>query len=536
MPHVARSPKMIPAAEHLLTNADMDGSFGIPSDGLLPTRSSAQGSYDSPSAILSAEHNVEPAGTRDSEAIEEEARPAYLEEAAPWGLVLNTVLYMASPMSMPATFAAAGWVWGNIFLVYSSIITYNTGLLLGDICSRMPHLGSFPAIAAKCGGKSMMWLVIFMQFLTFWIDSSAQMLYCAQYLGLLFPSLNVCQSHWLIVVATATLPLMQVPTYHESRWFALPTFCVLVLVLGVFFYEADLVAPWRCSEEQLDAHHPSYPEPPLRSILLSGSAFAYAFGGHGMFPEEIRELRDKSDWNRVVMPWSYAIIVPMYISTSVMGFYVWGGGENGANANINSNFPLNSANTASMIVQLVLTYYLIFFTSLCLALNLEIALGIDPSACCVVKSESAHGAHDDVAALPTSPCRMIPPFASRGVLRSLLLASQLGLCQMLLGGEGDTLLALQSLSGAIGMAAFTYFLPFFFFWKLFPGDVGRGRAVWYGMNGTIGIAIMISGVVAALFDLVDSSFTLGGSVCDINGDDGKYYRGCNINLVNASFR
>jgi hypothetical protein len=35
-------------------------------------------------------------------------RGAVLEAAAPWGLVLNTVLYMASPMSMPATFAAAG--------------------------------------------------------------------------------------------------------------------------------------------------------------------------------------------------------------------------------------------------------------------------------------------------------------------------------------------------------------------------------------------------------------------------------------------
>jgi hypothetical protein len=35
-------------------------------------------------------------------------------------------------------------------------------------------------------------------------------------------------------------------------------------------------------------------------VLLAGSAFAYAFGGHGMFPEEMRELRDKAQWNKVV--------------------------------------------------------------------------------------------------------------------------------------------------------------------------------------------------------------------------------------------
>eukprot|EP00966_Prymnesium_polylepis_P015825 365246-Prymnesium_polylepis.1 len=139
---------------------------------------------------------------------------------------------MASPMSMPATFAAAGWVWGIIYLAYSTVITFHTGLLIGDICSRMPHLHSFPAIARQCGGNVTMWAVVTMQFLTFWIDSAAQMLYCAQYLGQLLPAAGLCQSEWLLVVALATLPLMQIPTYHESRWFAVPTFGVLALVLA----------------------------------------------------------------------------------------------------------------------------------------------------------------------------------------------------------------------------------------------------------------------------------------------------------------
>ena len=106
---------------------------------------------------------------------------------------------------------------------------------------------------------------------------------------------------------------------------------------------------------------PLYPPPGAQSVLLSGSAFAYAFGGHGMFPEEIRELRDKTEWNRRVMPWTYGIIVPTYALCSYLGYYVWGGGDAGSSANINANFPANAANVLSIVVQLATNYYLIFY-------------------------------------------------------------------------------------------------------------------------------------------------------------------------------
>jgi hypothetical protein len=79
---------------------------------------------------------------------------------------------------------------------------------------------------------------------------------------------------------------------------------------------------------------------------------------------------------------TYAVIVPMYASISLLGYYVWGGGSGGANANINLNFPSNAANTLSIATQLIQCYYLVFLTSLCLTLNLELACGSDPQHCC----------------------------------------------------------------------------------------------------------------------------------------------------------
>jgi hypothetical protein len=51
---------------------------------------------------------------------------------------------------------------------------------------------------------------------------------------------------------------------------------------------------------------------------MSAASMAYAFGGHGVFPEEHREMRDPERWPEV-MNWMYAIIMPMYAFSAVAG-------------------------------------------------------------------------------------------------------------------------------------------------------------------------------------------------------------------------
>ena len=66
----------------------------------------------------------------------------------------------------------------------------------------------------------------------------------------------------------------------------------------------------------------------------------------------------------------------------------------------------------------------------------------------------------------------LPAVVVRFIFRTLFVGSQIGLCELLLGGTGDTLLSLQSLAGAVGMAAFTYFLPFVCHWELMGEELG----------------------------------------------------------------
>ena len=81
-----------------------------------------------------------------------------------------------------------------------------------------------------------------------------------------------------------TNPVHQVPAFHEGRWVAL---LLGLLPLGfnvlVFLYEIALVRPWACTPG------PSFSGgaakgPQSGRVFLGLTAFAYAFGGHGVYP------------------------------------------------------------------------------------------------------------------------------------------------------------------------------------------------------------------------------------------------------------
>ena len=71
-----------------------------------------------------------------------------LRRAPDWAVVANNIAFMAVPRSIPANFAATGWVIGILALVYSSVVTYDTGLVIGQLCESSGAT-SFPELAAE---------------------------------------------------------------------------------------------------------------------------------------------------------------------------------------------------------------------------------------------------------------------------------------------------------------------------------------------------------------------------------------------------
>eukprot|EP00959_Pyramimonas_sp_CCMP1952_P364368 7630388-Pyramimonas_sp.AAC.1 len=139
-----------------------------------------------------------------------------LQRTPIWNIVVNGVTYMAAPMAMPSIMAQANWFWGTVFLVYSSVVTYHTGLLIGDICLANPHLDSFPKLSeggtyklvelvspelaakglAKKWARIAFWTTVAVQFVTYYLDTVAQIIYVEQYFGELMPESPICQWKW----------------------------------------------------------------------------------------------------------------------------------------------------------------------------------------------------------------------------------------------------------------------------------------------------------------------------------------------------
>jgi hypothetical protein len=92
-------------------------------------------------------------------------------------------------------------------------------------------------------------------------------------------------------------------------------------------------------------------------------------------------------------------------------------------------------------------------------------------------------------------------------------AWQVFVAQLLLAGEGDTLVALQSLIGAVGMTAFTYFLPYVLILMLAPTPPSRWRRYWYLANIALGLTVMLAGLSSSLYELVSSSAGFFAGTC-----------------------
>ena len=219
--------------------------------------------------------------------------PHHLRRAPVWGTATNSIAFMLIPRSVPACFAATGWSIGVLGLVYSSLVTYDTGIILGRLSCAMASKAecSFPALAGEAGARlaasgardslqQQRWraratrLVAVMQHATFYLTGVAELIYFEQYMGQLFTTSPLCQWQWLLIVALASVPVLQVPSFNATRFAAL-AFGIMPLIVNVvvFFYQVALVAPWDCSP---GPRYTWWPTPARAAVGLS--AMGYAFG------------------------------------------------------------------------------------------------------------------------------------------------------------------------------------------------------------------------------------------------------------------
>ena len=187
-----------------------------------------------------------------------------LRHAPTWAITATSIAFMSVPRSIPACFALTGWPLGICALLYSSIVTYDTGCIIGELCRINAKVDSFPALvaevaaqfsarsraSAEVGNFCRLWAhraTLALQFSTYYLTTVAELIYFEQFAGQLWPEARLCQWQWLLVVSLVSLPFLQLPTFSATRWVAVAIgLAPLVINVLVFFYEIALVQPWKC--------------------------------------------------------------------------------------------------------------------------------------------------------------------------------------------------------------------------------------------------------------------------------------------------
>ena len=108
----------------------------------------------------------------------------------------------------------------------------------------------------------------------------------------------------------------------------------------------------------------------IRSKFVSLANFAYAYGGHGLYPEEMSEMQEPERWPEV-MNWSYFISAPVYLFVGALGYRSYGASTE---ADINLNFPNDFGNALSIAFQFGQCYYAVFFCNVALCSRFEVML------------------------------------------------------------------------------------------------------------------------------------------------------------------
>ena len=426
-----------------------------------------------------------------------------LQRATVANITMNTLNYMLVPLSMPAVFKAAGWKFGMVCFVSSTVWSYWTGRVIGQAYLKHPDLKTYPEMAAEAvtrfifgggggddddngdadgggddddddddgavrwslgesarrrgvrlGGKktkkskktrardATRKAVHVVQFLTFYLDAVCQLVYLAQYLAMLTKAMKVrgfygvgwCQSFSLLIVSILLLPVVQLPTFHDSAKFVYFAIGTLTLSVGVFTYEVLHRTPWKSC-----AIKPQFPAVSARSKFVSLANFAYAYGGHGLYPEEMSEMQEPERWPEV-MNWSYFISAPVYLFVGALGYRSYGASTE---ADINLNFPNDFGNALSIAFQFGQCYYAVFFCNVALCSRFEVMLGVDPTDYFSKKH----------------PLFKVTAFTFRLFFRAFFLLTQTLVAAIFLASKGDVLLDLQGLVGSFGMALMTFLLP-----------------------------------------------------------------------------
>mmetsp|Transcript_38123 Transcript_38123/g.109624 ORF Transcript_38123/g.109624 Transcript_38123/m.109624 type:complete len:476 (-) Transcript_38123:109-1536(-) len=392
-----------------------------------------------------------------------------------WHFVVVTSAFTLGSVFSPFTLGAGGWVWGSIFWIYSYGSTWWSGMLIGKCVLRGTASGAsctYPDMMAEAFGRWGYWFTAVMQIATYFLLNVTLLVnfadWCLQVQRVLVvrgvvESGSMCMWEYLILGGCISCLLAQIPTFTRVMPLAVLSLLSTLIRQGIMYYQI-------LQMDLLSLCEPTYDGVTPKSAFLSLATTALMFGGHGLFPEEMRELRRPKSFFGALHK-AYVIIGVVYFSNAYMAYAVWG---KWVSADIQLNFPLNLPTLVSAL--------------------LSAFWGLVEATTSHVMMLSLIEHHIGLA-------KQTRARLWRVVLRSSFVALETFLAVMFSSaGLGN----LQGVVAAVGFTALTYYAPFLAYWKLVLRP--RGAPCWqqavHILMAATGLVLMFVGIYASTDGMV----------------------------------
>lgn len=401
--------------------------------------------------------------------------------------IINGLAVMFGAQQLPYAMGQMGWAFGLGALGVSTVSTYFSGRLIGFICVEK-KARSYPEMGLLAFGEPGRWGVVAAQWLGYFLTGVVQIAYSgATYQQTLrgTPLQDaLCTQGWMLVTVCMLLPCVQVPSFQEAAPLSFAVVGAQVVGLAIFYYQISKYGPYDAAPQL-----PCYDKYTVGSGLAALSNMAFTFGGHGVFPEQIREMRDPRQFHRA-FNYMYAFVAPFYFGTAAAGFYAFG---NAAAANPLENLRDGLPVKIYLWFTLLTTFPLVVVGQVVLFLNLEVGLDVLPVD--VWANSQRDRVEADPDASPLQKCVVrVPPVAFRAVFRCAYVGAMYLVASAMIGaGLGD----LTNIAGALGLAALTYWLPYLLHTKIFWAELSWPRLCWAALNIAFGFLVSGAGVYYA---------------------------------------
>jgi len=231
--------------------------------------------------------------------------------------ILMAEIMGAGLLGLPYAMSRLGWVVGLSVSVCGAFFCTYSGILLWRVRHELGYgeAESYYDVALGTGGPLFGSFVRAIVYVSWAAVLPYFLLACADSLQGLVPGFVMATWQWALVVCGLLLPALQLRTFHQLSYLALPSTVAVVLAVAVVLGSLAVNPNVERAPTQVWVPETT----PALQIVSHISSFLFAYMGHSMYFEVMREMTNSGEFGKALVV-SNCIMGTCYTATAAIAY------------------------------------------------------------------------------------------------------------------------------------------------------------------------------------------------------------------------